>query len=193
MNILNTISMQADRVLVFHYLGAVELAVYAFATSIPDQIKTLFNSIATLAMPRFVKRPLEEVRSTLVYRLLGLSAMALLIASLYALCAPFIFHILFPAYSEAVFYSVLYALTLIPVGAVVPLALLEAHAAKRELYIYNTAGPLFQIAVLAVFVSTMGLLGAVISRIIGRTFYFFLGMVLTYAYAVRTKRFTPMD
>jgi O-antigen/teichoic acid export membrane protein len=193
MNILNTVSQQADRVLVFHYLGAIELAIYAFATSIPDQIKTLFNSIATLAMPRFVKRPLEEVRSTFIYRLLGLSAIALVIAGMYALLAPFIFHILFPSYSEAVFYSMLYALTLIPVSAVVPLALLEAHAAKRELYIYNTAGPLFQIAVLAVLVSTMGLLGAVISRIIGRSFYFLLGIVLTYTYAARAKKATAAN
>lgn len=188
MNILNTVSTQVDRILVFHFLGAVELAVYAFATAIPDQIKGLFNSVATLALPKFVKRPLEEVKSTLVYRLLGLSVIAAVAAMIYAFIAPFVFHILFPAYSEAIFYSVLYAVTLIPVGAVVPLALLEAHAAKRELYIYNVAGPLFQIAILLILISTMGLLGAVIARIIGRIFFLVLGIILTYSYSARIRK-----
>jgi O-antigen/teichoic acid export membrane protein len=187
MNILNTISIQADRILVFHYLGAVELAVYAFATSIPDQIKTLFNSVATLAMPRFVRRPLEEVRSTFLYRLFGLSIIAACIAGIYALFVPFIFQVLFPAYSEAVFYSMLYALTLIPGATAIPVALLEAHAAKRELYVYNTAGPLFNIAALYVCIAFFGLLGAVIARILGRLFYFLLGIVLTFTYASRVK------
>lgn len=187
MNVLNTLSTQVDRILVFHFLGAVELAVYAFATSIPDQIKTLFNSVATLALPRFVKRPLEEVKSTLVYRLLGLSLVAGLVAGLYALAAPFIFHILFPAYGEAIFYSILYALTLIPAATAIPVVLMEAHAAKRELYIYNTAGPVFQIVILLALVSTMGLLGAVIARIAGRVFYFVMGIVLTFVYAKRSK------
>lgn len=190
MNVLNTLSTQVDRILVFHFLGAVELAVYAFATSIPDQIKTLFNSVATLALPRFVKRPLEEVKSTLIYRLLGLSLVAGLVAGLYALTAPFIFHILFPAYSEAIFYSMLYALTLIPTATAIPVVLMEAHAAKRELYIYNTAGPLFQIVTLLALVSTMGLLGAVIARIAGRVFYFVMGIVLTFVYAKRSRGVT---
>ncbi|MBP6946373.1 MAG: oligosaccharide flippase family protein [Candidatus Pacebacteria bacterium] len=188
MNILNTVSQQVDRILVFHYLGAVQLAIYAFATAIPEQIKTLFNSVATLALPRFVKRPLEETKKTLIYRLLGFSALAIIVIGFYILVAPLIFSVLFPAYHEAVFYSILYAISLVAASGVVPVALLEAHAAKRELYIYNTVGPVFQIAVLFAFVSTMGLLGAVIARILGRFFFLILGVVLTFIYAARVQK-----
>lgn len=187
MYLLLTISQQVDRILVFHYLGAVELAVYTFATAMPDQIKTVFNNVATLALPKFVRRPLEEVRKNLGYRLAGLTALAILVAGAYALAAPFVFHLLFPTYGESVFYSVLYALSLIPIGTAIPLALLEAHAAKRELYIYNVAGPLFQIVILFFLVTTYGLLGAIIARIAGRVFYFALGSTLVGIYARRMR------
>ena len=185
MNVLGTISQQIDRVLVFHYLGAVELAVYAFATAIPDQMKVLMNNVATLAFPNFVKRTFGETNATLTYRLLGFMALSVVVVVAYALVAPLVFAVLFPTYTEAAPYSVIYAASLVFVAAIIPVTLLEAHAAKRELYIYNAAGPVFQIAILLVLVSGYGLLGAVLARIIGRLFYFALALILTKSYAAR--------
>lgn len=185
MNVLNTISQQVDRVLVFHYLGAVDLAVYAFATAIPDQIKVLMNNVATLALPNFVKRTFGETYATLMYRMLGFMALSALVIVAYILIIPPVFELLFPTYLEAVPYSMMYALSLVFVAAIIPITLLEAHAAKRELYIYNAAGPVFQILILFVLVSGYGLLGAVLARIAGRFFYLVLSIVLTGTYAKR--------
>ncbi len=185
MNVLNTISQQVDRVLVFHYLGAVDLAIYAFATAIPDQIKGLMNNVATLALPNFMKRTFSKAYATLLYRVLGFMALSGLMVVAYILIIPHVFGLLFPTYLEAVPYSMIYALSLVFVAAIVPVALLEAHAAKRELYIYNTAGPVFQILILFVLVSGYGLLGAVLARIAGRFFYLLLSIILTATYGKR--------
>lgn len=186
MNVLNAIAQQADRILVFHFLGAVELAVYTFATAVPDQIKTLFNNVATLALPRFVKRSFAEARRGLGFRIAGMTGLAALAAFAYLLIAPFAFRLIFPTYMESVLFSQIYALSLIPVANIVPFALLEAHAAKQELYILNAANPLFQIIVLTVFVSVWGIWGAVISRIVSRAFNLLLGMYLLGRYERRT-------
>ena len=135
-----------------------------------------------------MKRPLEETKKTLIYRLLGFSALAIIVIGFYILVAPLIFSVLFPAYHEAVFYSILYAISLVAASGVVPVSLLEAHAAKRELYIYNTVGPVFQILVLFAFVSKMGLICAVIARILCRFFFLILGVVLTFIYAARVQK-----
>ena len=47
---------QSHRILAFHYLGAVELAIYSFAIAPPEQIKGVFKFLGTLALPKFSKR-----------------------------------------------------------------------------------------------------------------------------------------
>lgn len=178
MNILFTLSQQIDRLLVYHYIGAAQLAIYSFAIAIPDQLKTVFGTVATLAMPKFVNRPIAEIRKTLWYRLAGFTGLTALAAVFYICIAPAFFHFVFPTYPEAIAYSQLYALALIPVGSMIPLTILEAHAAKKALYIYNVLGPLLQIILLFIGILTFGLLGVVVARIVGRTINLLLGMLL---------------
>jgi|CXWL01.1.fsa_nt_gi O-antigen/teichoic acid export membrane protein len=182
MNILFTLSQQLDRLLVYHYIGAAQLAVYSFAIAIPDQIKTLFGTFSTLALPKFVTRSLSEIKKTLIYRLLGFTALTVLAAVLYSAIAPYFFHAVFPNYTEAIHYSQIYAFALVPIGSMIPLTILEAHAAKKSLYIFNILGPLFQIVVLFFGILSYGLLGVVIARIIGRLFTLALSVGLVHFY-----------
>lgn len=183
MNILAGIAAQIDRLLVFHYLGAVELAVYSFAIALPDQIKSLSNNVATIAFPKFANRPFREIQETLSHRLGGFTLLMIVLAGIYILIAPFAFQILFPGYGEAVFYSQIYALALIPLASIFPTTALQAHAANKELYILNIVSSVFQIGILFPAIAYYGLLGAVIARILSRTFNLLLGLMLTRAYA----------
>jgi O-antigen/teichoic acid export membrane protein len=183
MNILAGIAGQIDRLLVFHYLGAVELAVYSFAIALPDQIKSMSNNIATIAFPKFANRPFSEIKETLSHRLGGFTLLMAAIAGIYILLAPFAFHFLFPTYTEAVWYSQIYALALIPLASIFPTTALQAHAANKELYILNIVSSVFQIGILFPAIAYYGLLGAVVARILSRTFNLLLSVVLTRAYA----------
>ncbi|KND50749.1 MAG: O-antigen export protein [Parcubacteria bacterium C7867-001] len=178
MSILSTLAQQIDNILVYHYLGAVELALYSFATAIPDQMKVLFNTVATIALPRFVKRPLAEIQQTFWYRFAGFSALAIVATLLYVVLAPLFFQIFFPTYADAVPYSQLFALSLIPIGAIIPVTILEAHAKKRELYIYNVLGPVFQIVSMFIGIVFYGLVGLIVARIVSRVFGLILGGIL---------------
>jgi len=185
MNILATLAEQMDQLVTFHYLGASALALYSFATSLPDQIKSLFGTVANMAFPKFAHRPVAEIQATLWFRLLRFTALIVAVVVLYILAAPLIFHLLFPTYTNAVFYSQLYALALIPIANIIPATVLQAHAAKRELYIMNTTFPIFQIAALFVGVIYWGLIGVILARIAARTFNFFLGLLLLKIYSTR--------
>ena len=186
MNILAGIAGQIDRLLVFHYLGAIELAVYSFAIALPDQIKSMSNNIATIAFPKFASRPFSEIRETLSHRLGGFTLLMAALAGVYICIAPLAFHIFFPAYGEAVFYSQIYALALIPLASIFPMTALQAHAANKELYILNIVSSVFQIGILFPAIAYYGLLGAVVARILSRTFNLVLSIALTTIYSRKT-------
>lgn len=185
MNILSTGASQLDQLLVFHFFGGVSLAVYSFATAIPDQGKNIFGTIENLALPKFVQRPMVEIKKTFNVRLFNFSLLGLLSAVVYILAAPLIFRILFPAYMDAVFYSQLYAIALIPVSNVLPLTILQAHAAKKELYLYNILSPVFQIITLVAGILLWGIIGILLARIISRFFNLLLLVVLLQIYAAK--------
>jgi O-antigen/teichoic acid export membrane protein len=186
MNLLSTVAQQIDKIVVFHYLGAVELAVYAFAIALPEQIKGIFNSVSILALPKFVTRPFHEVRANFWNRLWLFTGGMAIIAIIYIIIAPFVFTLFFPAYREAIVYSQIYALSLIPIGNALPVTLLQAHEAKRELYLFNILSPVFQIGTLILFTSWYGLIGAIAARIVGRFAGLILGSILVHTYTKRT-------
>ncbi len=186
MNILSTLSQQADKLLIFHELGPVNLAIYAFAVAMPDQIRAVLGNLETLSFAKFAQRRARDIVPTLGLRLWGLSALIAFFVGAYILAAPFIFSILFPTYHEAILLSQIYALSLIPVGSIVPISVLQAHAAKRELYIFNTVVPVFQIGSLWVGVMFFGLLGAIVARIVTRLLTLMLSLILVHIYARRS-------
>jgi O-antigen/teichoic acid export membrane protein len=187
MYILATIGSQIDQLFVFHYLGPAQLAVYSFATAMPDQARSIFGTLENLALPKFTRRPMEDIQKTFIYRLLNFTGIALLASIIYIVMAPLLFQIFFPKYLDAIPYSQLYALGLIAVSNILPPVVLEAHAAKRELYIYNIFSPLFQIAALFFGILFWGFLGVIIARILGKFFNLILGMMLVHIFGQRTK------
>jgi O-antigen/teichoic acid export membrane protein len=188
MNLLGTIAQQVDKLVVFHYLGAVELAVYSLATALPEQVKNVLNGVSTLALPKFVARPFSEIKENFWNRLWLFTGALVVAALVYMVIAPLAFNLLFPSYHEAIWYSQIYALSLIPIGSALPVTLLQAHKAKRELYIYNVLSPVFQIGALIILTSLYGLIGTVIARIAGRASGLLIGSILVTTYSRRLRR-----
>jgi O-antigen/teichoic acid export membrane protein len=170
MNVLATISQQIDKLLVFHFLGAAQLAVYTFALAFPEQIKGLLNNIATLAFPKFSQRTPQEIEANLWHRLAYYTGFLALATIFYVALAPLFFQLFLPAYTDAIWYSQLFALSLMFVSNTIPLTVLQAQAAKRELYIFNIASPIVLIGTLVACTIFYGLLGVIVARIIGRVF-----------------------
>lgn len=168
MNVLSVLSQQADKITVFHYVGALELALYAFAVALPDQIKGFSSNIATLAFPKFAERASSALRDNLWGRVWLLTGALALIAFAYILVAPFVFDILFAPYRDAVIYSQVLALVIVFGANEVLLTVLQAKAATRELYIFNIVSPLFAMGTLVVLTIFFGLWGAVIARLLSR-------------------------
>jgi len=170
MGIIGTIANYLDRLLIFHYLGAAEVAIYSIAIAPPEQIKSLFKSIGTLALPKFAQRTKKEIRGTITKKILKLSLVLIIIIIIYILAAPLIYKIFFPKYLESIWLSQIFSVSLIAVAFLVPYSALQAQAAQKELYFFNFFSSIFQIIALFIGVYFYGLIGVIIARIITRLF-----------------------
>ncbi len=90
-NIISLIFAQLDKVLVFHYVGAVDLAVYSLATAPNDQIKGLLKNLNTLAMPKYSERSGAEVRENIWHRIFKLTFFLVIIVTGYIILVPYFF------------------------------------------------------------------------------------------------------
>ncbi len=167
-SVLNTIAQHIDKVLVFHYLGAVELAIYSFAVAMPEQMKAVFKSIHTLALPKFASSDISSIRKTIYKKMLLFGLLVLIGILAYIIASPFIYKFLFPQYMESIKYSMIYSVSVLATVTSLPMAALTSHKKTKSLYIINISTSIIQIVGLGVLTALFGLLGAIWSRVLTR-------------------------
>lgn len=165
MNAFPAIAAQLDAVLAFQFLGPAGLAVYSFATAIPDRLGSLFKFFPTAALPKFAEHTDEEIRRSIGPKLAKLAALAVIFAGAYALIVPLFFRVFFPTYLDAVPYSQAYAFALILIVANVAGAALTAKARTKALYAANIASPVLGLAFQLAGVLFFGLWGLIIGKV----------------------------
>jgi len=163
--ILNTIADQADKIIVYHYVGAIELAVYTFATAIPMQIKGVFKGFFPLALPKFANYPLDVVRKDAPYKMLRLLSVITPVVLIYIAIAPHVYKIFFPQYIEAISMSQIFALSLFAYVSIVPSTVLQAKKTISSLYGSTIAIACTKLILLYIGVLMMGVWGVVYARI----------------------------
>lgn len=168
MNVISTIATYLDRLLVFHYLGAVQLAIYSFAIALPEQIKALLKGIDALVLPKFSERTKEEIKQTIWGKVFRFGIAISVITIIYILAAPFVFKVFFPQYLDSVFYSQIFAISLLAGINTFHFSALQAQKAQKELYHFNIWSSLIEIFLLLVLLHFYGLMGIVLARVFTR-------------------------
>ncbi len=187
MGILSGIAGHIDQILLFHFVGPIQVAIYSFAIAIPDQTKGPLKMFSTMVQAKFVNRPDTEIRAGMKNKMLWLALSSIAFIALYIFIAPYFYAFFFPNYMDAVFYSQIYvvyifALCFSPAGSY-----LVAKKKIREQYIINTSFSIFQIIIMFIGIIYWGLLGLIISRVIiriggGYLTYFLYTRVLKFHY-----------
>lgn len=168
MGIIPIVAAYFDRLLVFHFWGALQVAIYSIAIAPPEQIKGVLTNIHNLAFPKFSQRADSEIRAGMKDKFIRSFILGVLVVGTYIIAAPYIFHLFFPKYSASIFLSQLFSLSLLNISFGPAETYLSAKMKVKELYFVNTFTPIFQIAIMAAFTIWQGLIGLVIARIITR-------------------------
>lgn len=168
-NITATAIGSLDNVILFHYLGSIELAIYSFALAPVSQLRGLFNQIPILAIPKLAQRPVKEIQQILWKRYFALFGVGLAIAGTYILAAPYLFALFFPRYLDSVLLSQIFSLSIpIALGQTILGAAATAkltQTPKKTLYLWNIPNAVFILFVL-LSISHLGAMGVMISRLI---------------------------
>jgi O-antigen/teichoic acid export membrane protein len=166
MYVPSLIVRQLDAVLVFQVLGPVQLAVYTFASAIPERLSGLFKAVFTAALPRFSEQSQRTLRSSLFSKMVWVTLAGFAVAGIYMLAAPLVFSLLFPAYMDAVPYSQVAALAIAAAASNISVPALVSQRLQRELYLFYVITPFVQLAIQAGLLLTYGLWGLIIGRIL---------------------------
>lgn len=169
-----------DRFIVFHFFGAVPLAVYYFATAPVLQTRTLSETLASLALPKFAKRTVKEIDAVFSKRLLQLFGLGLVVSIVYMTVAPFLFDVFFPTYQNAVLLSQIFSLSIV---VALPLAFLTSALRSKpemikEMYILDIGGNITLLVLLGALGYAFGLVGLVLARVFASATGLFIGAML---------------
>lgn len=165
MNFGTAVATQIDTIIAFHLLGPVAVAIYSFATAIPERLAGFFKFLPAAALPKFSNKSPEEMRGSFGPRIFIAIGAMVVVAGIYIATAPFLFSLLFPAYTEAIPYSQAYAFVLVASISGLFTSALTAQRNLKELYAYTAVTPILQV-VLQVFGAVLyGLWGLIIARL----------------------------
>lgn len=178
MGVIGQVAGNIDKILVFHYLGAAPLAIYAFAIAPVEQLQSGKKILNALILTKLSERPFKELQKSAPRRVWMLALYALVLIGIYVPLIPYFYQFFYPQYLESVFYSQIYSLTLFGIIGSVLESNLVAHKKKKELYVSRTIGPIVTIALYFILIPSLGLMGLVIAQVTVRFFSGFLAYFL---------------
>lgn len=171
---LSTVTAQADKIIIFTSIGAVELATYSVAMAFPEQIKSLLRNLNVLMVPKFAERNPEQILG-LRGKTIKLALLLIVLTALYFIIAPFLYKIFFPTYAmDAVALTQVFSLSILAMVAIVPNSIMIAQKKNKELFMVNTVGSVIQLILLVAGAYFAALWGIVIAKTIASYVYLFL-------------------
>jgi O-antigen/teichoic acid export membrane protein len=168
MDVLVGIANYIDKIILFNVTGPVALAVYSFASAVPEQLKIFHSFIPIIGFPSWSTQSSEELKRSLPRKMLVFFIESVILIVAFILAAPLIFKILFPQYLDAVPYAQIYMLSFLNFAPSFILPALQAKSKVRELYVFNVTSSVIQIALLFFGGIYFKLWGVVIARVAGR-------------------------
>ncbi len=175
-NIFYVGANQLDKILLFKFLGPTQLAIYFFATALPNEIQGVVGNINAVAFPKLVDKSSPEFKWALVKKM-ALSTLVLAVpAGAYIVAAPYIFTFLFPVYMDSILISQLYIGTILFIPANLFWLYFYATEHQKALWYGTFIVPTSLIVGIVLFVPTMGLLGAVLATYLRGVIEFSLGL-----------------
>jgi O-antigen/teichoic acid export membrane protein len=176
-NIFSGISDKLDSILLFHFIGPIQVAIYTFATAIPENINGMIKNILPLAIPKFSENTNDSARKSVIPKMIRLTGILVVISALYILLTPFIFKYIFPKYIEAIFFSQIAGLSIL-INGTLPVAFFESQLAVKEKYILSVVSNVIKIPLLFIGAAYFGIMGIIVAKLLSKLVGLFTSIFL---------------
>ncbi len=185
-NILPTLLVTFDNILVYYLLGPVMLAIYSIISVIPLRVIGLARSFITASIPDISRHSSESIRPIIVKKIFKIFIISSIIGIGYIITAPLFFKYLFPTYKPyaglSIFFTVSAILSTIATFITSTVILTQN---KTRVYVFNTLYPIITINILAFAGFYYGIIGIITGRIISSLMTILLAMTI-----IKTKEFS---
>jgi len=172
LGIILNVANNIDRILLWHFLGAAQIAVYAFAIAPVNKISGLISSnLSTLAFPKLSEHSEQEIKKTLPKKVLKSFLVIIPIIIIYVIFIPLIFGIIYPKYLDSISYSQIFILSLLFIPTSLFGNTLIAKMKKKEIAIIRFVSPAFRIILLLILTPLYGILGVILAQLIAGVFH----------------------
>lgn len=165
MGVISTISSNIDKLLLWHFIGPVEVATYTFALTIPYKVNGFTKIVNRIAFPKIAERDDDSTDLFLLHKIIKMCALLAVMFVAYALLVPYVFTIFFPKYLESIPFAQLAGLLIILQPTTIILTHFSARAKKKELYIFNLASPFIKAILFISLIPFFNIFGAVLALI----------------------------
>ncbi len=169
LNLLGPILGQADNIILGHFWGVGQLAVYSLARVMPDKVGPFIKQIMGIGLPKIAPKDVEDIKKVFYKRVIQAAALGALFTIGYVTLSPFIFKYLLPKYSESILYSQILAINFIftaIIGYVGTVILAKKLATKPVLVTSGIVINILKIGMYIVFGIWGGLWGLILAQII---------------------------
>lgn len=152
---LDLVGVSLYGLLVFHELGAFGMALYAMAIAPIEQVRAFIRMGETLLMPKMASDKWSPgLFGAFVRKMLPMLSLVVCAILAYWVLSPWLFSLVFPKYLDAIPYTRLYSLSLLPTSlGVVLTSVVKAKSDTRTIFAMNITD------IAAIFLLTLPLLG----------------------------------
>lgn len=113
LKLIGPIVSQIDKIILAHFWGPSQLAIYSLAKAIPDRVVSFTKNWVSIGFPKFATKTPKEINTVFYRRIFHGMSVGVAIAVLYILISPYLFKYLLPQYSDGAIYSQFLAMSLI--------------------------------------------------------------------------------
>jgi O-antigen/teichoic acid export membrane protein len=152
-----------DSLVLFHFMGPVQVAVFSIANAIPMRVQSIFKMTGTLAFPKYANVDEKTLARTLPKKMLLFGGLIFIVCLAYVAIIPFFFKFFFPKYLESTSYTQLLIFYNLSAITYPFSSYLAAHRRVKENYWIAITSFIVKVITLVVFVPMYGVWGAVIS------------------------------
>lgn len=177
-NVIQIISFHLDKILIFQFLGAAELAIYTFAIALPEQIKGLLKYINALALPKFSQKKMPSTHHEIIQKMFRATLLIFPIVCLYIFLAPIIFRLFFPQYESSILFTQIFSTTLLTFPFYLTGTILQAQKKAKQFTSYIISVHTLNIIIIFTGVYFFGLYGAIIGAVLNK----YVGALISLAY-----------
>jgi O-antigen/teichoic acid export membrane protein len=167
MGVISRTTDSLDQLLLWHFAGPVQVAVYSLAFAPMREIRAMAENIFPLLFPKYATKTVPEMKRNAPLRIFQFFIISAGVAALYIIAAPYLFHYVFPKYASSIFTSQLLAVALIfqPKGIVETMLYAQGNAKLRYITVITTqiAKAIFWIILIPLYGANGAVAGIILS------------------------------